>query len=358
MKIFLTKFHYQKKLNITSVMLFIILSLPTLFYFLITKLRNYLYDKNVLKSYEEKEAFVVSVGNLTTGGTGKTPFVIKLANYFANVKNEKVAVILRGYGGKLDNKKINTIKKYGQVLYSSNICGDEAFLIAKSTLDNCFVLTSKNRVEAIKYASSQLNCKIIILDDCFQHRKVKPNLNLLLIDSQKQFGNGFVLPFGPLREEKKSIKKRADEIIVVNKDNDETKNVENWVTKFKEKYKKPTFACNMNFSRIYLLKDEKQNDVSCEIHNVFAFSAIGSPNQFYQNCEKYNLVGTKSYPDHHLYLQNDLDELNNLGKKHNAKMLITTEKDGVKLTSFNSDLKICILKIEPEVDIEKLLKLM
>lgn len=335
-------------------MLFIILSLPTLFYFLITNLRNYLYDKNVLKSYEEKEAFVVSVGNLTTGGTGKTPFVIKLANYFANVKNEKVAVILRGYGGKLDSKKINTIKKYGQVLYSSNICGDEAFLIAKSTLDNCFVFTSKNRVEAIKYASSQLNCKIIILDDCFQHRKVKPNLNLLLIDSQKQFGNGFVLPFGPLREEKKSIKKRADKIIVVNKEKNTSQNIDTLIDKYKEKYNKPTFACNMNFSKIYLLKDEKQNDVSYEIHNVFAFCAIGSPNQFYQNCEKYNLVGTKSYPDHHLYTQNDLDELNNLGKKHNAKMLITTEKDAVKLTNLKSSLKICVLKIEPKIDIEKL----
>lgn len=358
MKIFLTKFHYQKKFSITTIFLFVMLCLPTLFYFFITNLRNYLYDKKILKSYEEKEAFVVSVGNLTTGGTGKTPLVIKLGNYFANVKNEKTAIILRGYGGKLDNKKINLIKNDGKIFYNANVCGDEAFLIAKSTLDNCIVITSKNRVEAIKYASSQLNCKIIILDDCFQHRKVKPNLNLLLIDSQKQFGNGFVLPFGPLREEKKLIKKRADKIIVVNKEKNTSQNIEMLIDKYKEKYNKPTFECDMDFSKIYLLNDEKQNDISNNVKSVFAFSAIGSPNQFYQNCEKYNLVGVKSYPDHHLYLQSDVDELNNLAKKQNANMLITTEKDGVKLTSFNSDLKICILKIEPEVDIEKLLKLM
>lgn len=353
MKVFITKFHYQKKINIISILLFILLFFPSLIYLLITNIRNFLYDKQILKSYKDKKAFVISVGNLTTGGTGKTPFVIMLSNFFSNVKNEKTAIILRGYGGKLDNKKINIIKNNGKIYYKANVCGDESFLIAQNTPDNCVVLTSKNRIKAIEYASYRLNCKIIILDDCFQHRKIKPNLNLLLVDSKKQFGNGFVLPFGPLRESKKSIKKRADKIILVNKEKN-NKSIDTLVNKYKEKYNKPTFKCNIDFSKIYLLNDEKQNDISDQVNNIYAFSAIGSPNQFYQNCEKYNLLNVKSYPDHHIYLQSDIDELNILAKKQNANMLITTEKDAVKLTSFKSDLKICVFKIEPKFDIKKL----
>ena len=353
MKVFITKFHYQKKINIISILLFILLFFPSLIYFFITNIRNFLYDKEILKSYKDDKTFVISVGNLTTGGTGKTPFVIMLGNYFANVKNEKTAIILRGYGGKLNNKNVNIIKNNGNIFYNANICGDEAFLISKSTPGNCIVLTSKNRLKAIKYASSELNCKTIILDDCFQHRKIKPHLNLLLVDSKKQFGNGFVLPFGPLRESKKSIKKRADKIIIVDKENNDL-NIDSLVALFKEKYNKPTFEFKMRFSKIYLLNDEKQNDISDNVDNVFAFSAIGSPSQFYQNCKKYNLLGEKSYSDHHVYLQSDIDELNVLAKKQNAKMLITTEKDAVKLTSFGSDLKICVLKIEPKIDIDKL----
>ena len=162
------------------------------------------------------------------------------------------------------------------------------------------------------------------------------------------------MPFGPLREPKKSIKKRADKIIIVDKENNNHLNIDSLVASCKEKYNKPTFECNMDFSKIYLLNDEKQNDISDNVDNVFAFSAIGSPSQFYQNCKKYNLIGTKSYPDHHIYLQSDIDKLNDIGKKQNAKMLITTEKDAVKLTSFRSDLKICVLKIEPKIDIDKL----
>ena len=124
MKVFITKFHYQKKINIISILLFILLFFPSLIYLLITNIRNFLYDKQILKSYKDKKAFVISVGNLTTGGTGKTPFVIMLSNFFSNVKNEKTAIILRGYGGKLDNKKINIIKNNGEIYYKANICGD------------------------------------------------------------------------------------------------------------------------------------------------------------------------------------------------------------------------------------------
>ena len=352
MKVFLTKFHYQKKINLISVVLFILLCLPTLFYFIIICIRNFLYDINVIKSYKGKKSFIVSVGNITTGGTGKTPFVIKLANYFLDTKNEKTAVILRGYGGKLNNKNVNIVKNNGNIFLNANICGDEAFLIAKNTPNNCIVLTSKNRVNGINYAINVLGCKNIILDDCFQHRKVSPDLNLVLIDSKKLFGNGFVLPFGPLREPKFSIKKRASKIILVNKENDDYINTNNLINKLNKQYKKPVYECKMNFSKIYLLEDKEQVHDLKNIKNVYAFSAIASPKQFYKILKKYNLMGTKTYPDHYIYTQSDIDYMNKKAKLYNASILITTEKDAVKLDGFKSDLKIAILKMEPDFDIK------
>ena len=179
----ITQLHYDKNAEGFFVDL---LEFFSLFYGLVSKLRNNLYDNGILKE-EKVNANVISVGNLTTGGVGKTPVVMALAKYFVE-KGEKVAVITRGYGGKLSNKKVNVISDGINLFQTAEKAGDEAYLLAVN-LNMCAILTCKDRVKAAKYAIDKLNVTKIILDDGFQHRRIHRDLNLLLVDSEMRFGN-------------------------------------------------------------------------------------------------------------------------------------------------------------------------
>ena len=209
----ITQLHYDKNAEGFFVDL---LEFFSLFYGLVSKLRNNLYDNGILKE-EKVNANVISVGNLTTGGVGKTPVVMALAKYFVE-KGEKVAVITRGYGGKLSNKKVNVISDGINLFQTAEKAGDEAYLLAVN-LNMCAVLTCKNRVKAAKYAIENFGVTRIILDDAFQHRKIHRDMNILLVDSEMGFGNEKLLPAGPLREGTEAFD-RVDKLIVMNKSTD------------------------------------------------------------------------------------------------------------------------------------------
>ena len=213
----ITKLHYSKDRNL----LFYTLKFCSLFYFIITFLKNYLYDKNILKP-KRVNAMVISVGNLTTGGVGKTPVVAEIAKYYVN-KGEKVAIVSRGYGGKLNNKNVNVISDGINLYYNADMAGDEPYWLAVN-LNMCAILTCANRYKACKYAIENLGITKIILDDGFQHRKLFRDTDIVLIDSEKKLGNNCVLPAGPLREDANNIK-RASKIVVMSK-NTEHKNAE------------------------------------------------------------------------------------------------------------------------------------
>ena len=169
----ITKFHYNRPNNIPTVF-GIILYVASAFYNIITMVRNFLYDRNIL-AIDCVNAKVISVGNLTTGGVGKTPVVAGLANYFASQYGERVCIISRGYGGHLDNKIVNIIKKDGKINFDAYYAGDEPFWLAQNTHPEVCVLTSANRVKAAEFASDKLLATKIILDDGFQHRKLYRN---------------------------------------------------------------------------------------------------------------------------------------------------------------------------------------
>ena len=188
MKVFLTKFHYKNNLSIfTKVLylpLYIVLAIPTLFYWSITKLRNYLYKKNKLKVYKP-HTYTISVGNLTTGGTGKTPITAEIANYFAK-KGDYPAILSRGYGGNIQNKNVNIVSDGQKIYYTAQDAGDEPVWLANHC-PKVAVLTCASRVKAAKFAKNELHCTKLILDDGFQHQKLSRDLNILVIDSEKQF---------------------------------------------------------------------------------------------------------------------------------------------------------------------------
>lgn len=347
MKVLIQKIHY----NQIKGHLFLkgILSCASIFYGAIIKIKNFLYKKEFLKE-KAVGAYVICVGNLTTGGVGKTPIVCEIANHLASLKNNKVVILSRGYGGKLNNKEPNLIKDFdGIINFASEEAGDEPFLIAQNTR-NCAIITCKNRVKGAKYAIDYLDANIIVMDDGFSNRKIKKDLTLLLIDSKKQFGNNKLLPRGPLREPVKEIK-RADKIVIIHKEKNEC-NLD-----FLQKFQKPVYHADFITDLYYDLKTN--NIITPQKQKVVAFSGIGQPEQFYELLNKdFDVVKTIDYPDHYKYSKEDISFLSETALKYGAKALITTQKDGVKLYELSKYIKedIFILKLKVNINIENLLR--
>lgn len=353
MKVFLTDFHYKKEYKspadfLTAALLYTALTIPSLVYLGIVKTRNFLYKKNILKAYQSR-VYTISVGNLTTGGTGKTPITAEIANFLAK-QGERPVILSRGYGGKLSNKNVNVISD-GQIInYEAQDAGDEPYWLA-THCKGTGVLTCSSRVKSAKYAQSRLKATRLILDDGFQHQKIKRDLNLLVVDSNKQFSNGCVLPLGALREPLSEIK-RADKIIVVSKSFDD-REAKTYARYLRKKYKKPAFVCSMVPDTIYNIKTGALIE---ETLPVIAFSAIGQPEQFYNFLSRYDVIGTKDFSDHHIYTKEDLKELEALKGRYGAKAMITTEKDAVKLLEItNGDKNIYALKLKPVLDLKVIL---
>lgn len=352
MKVFLTEFHYKKQFTpaegFIAGVLYIILGIPSLVYLCVVKIRNFLYNKNILKIYKP-HTYTISVGNLTTGGTGKTPVTAEIANYFKK-KGDYPAILSRGYGGKISNKEVNIVSDGKKVNFTADEAGDEPVWLANHCPD-CAVLTCASRVKAAKFAKNKLHCTKLILDDGFQHRKIGRDLNILVVDSEKQFSNGCVLPLGALREPVSEIK-RADKIIVTNK-NFNDKKAKSFARYLRKKYDIPCFVCSMLPDEIYNIKT---GNLITDNQPVIAFSAIGQPEQFYKYLRHYDVMATKDFPDHHIYTKEDIADLQKLMKKYGAKCMITTEKDAVKLKNVSVDTeKIFCLKLKPVLDLKGIL---
>ena len=333
----ITKLHYNKN---TKGLFVDMLEFFSIFYGFVSKLRNVLYDKGILKQIKIN-AKVISVGNITTGGVGKTPLVAKLAQYYID-KDEKVAVISRGYGGKLSNKKVNLISDGVNIYHDAIEAGDEAYWHAVNN-PMCCVVTCKDRVRAAKYAVDTLGCSIIILDDGFQHRRIARDIDIVLIDSELGFGNEKLLPAGPLRECKEAFK-RVDKLVIVNK-SDNNNRAEKYAKILAKKLNKIAFVCNSQPDYIYnIVSGERLASGEA----ITALCAIGQPEQFYRFLENnYEIINKISYDDHHIYKQSELNQIKGI--------IVTTEKDAVKLSQFNRK-DIFALKLKIDIDIKTLIE--
>ncbi len=324
------------------------LLVPSFFYKIGINIKNFLYEIKIFKE-RKVAAKVICIGNLTTGGVGKTPIVIEIANQLS--QNNKVCVISRGYKGKLSSKNINVIKDYEKILIDDPyLSGDEPNLIAKN-IPNSMLITSANRVAAANYAIEKYGAEIIILDDGFTNRKLKKDLQILLFDTEKMVGNGKLLPAGPLREPMKEIK-RGDKILLVNKNAKEFELTENIIKFFNYK---PIEVCNV-VPDIYINPNTEEK-ISKKQKNVYAFCAIGQPDSFYNFLKKdFNVLGVSTYSDHHKYTEADLKELEQNALSRGADAIITTEKDYVKISEYNfSKIPLFVLKLKNELNIERLL---
>ena len=329
----ITKLHYDKN---AKGFLFNLLKFSSIFYGIGANIKNYLYDNGFFKP-KKVDAFVISVGNFTTGGVGKTPVVAELAKYFVD-KGERVAIVSRGYGGKLNNKDVNVISDGINLYHKADMAGDEPYWLAVN-LNMCAVITCSNRYKACQYAIKELGVTKIILDDGFQHRKLHRDLNIVLVDSEKMFGNENLLPAGPLRE--KPDFSRVDKLLIISKNIEHSK-AEKMAKIFNKKQSVDTFVVGVEPDYVYNIITGEHLAKGTE---VTALSAIGQPEQFYNFLEKDYIIKEKiTFDDHHQYSIEDIENV--------TGNIITTEKDAVKLALLSQP-NIFALKLKTIFDVEK-----
>lgn len=303
------------------------LALSARLYRWVVNLRNQLYDLNILKQ-EKLPCKVISVGNITVGGTGKTPTVIMIARLLKR-HGYRPAVLSRGYGGESKNP-VNIVSDGHRVLMGYAAAGDEPVMIAKS-IEGVPVLTGPKRILTGKTAVKKMGVNVLVLDDAFQHRSISRDIDLVLLNETMPFGNGKLLPRGPLREPPDALK-RADIVILTGGKNDLSRDVPPEISSLSVVFKgcyKPTAILQGGTNRLFppdYLADK----------NIFAFAGIGSPDVFQKTLASLGGKVTDfiSFPDHHRYTKEEIEEIQRKFIQSGAETLVTTQKDFVKLEEF------------------------
>ena len=339
--------------------LFRCLALP---FYTIVRLREQAYDNRWLRG-QHLGCMVIVVGNLTVGGTGKTPIVEKLAREL-QARGRRVGVLSRGY----KSKKESFWKKWMHWLFHSvppppkvvsdgkqcllpyEIAGDEPLLLAKNLPGAC-VVVDKDRVKAGQYAVQNLNCDTLILDDGFQYFQLKGTFYILLIDATHPFGNGIVLPRGILREPLKHMK-RAQFIFLTKSDRVSAERLRA-LERFVRRYNKdaPILPCLHVPKYLQAVNGDVQHELSwIKGRNVAALSGIAAPKLFEQflTDSGAKIVYKEHFLDHHAYTQDDIEEFFLHAKDFGADVCVTTEKDAVRIKSEAFPLPFYFLRMEIE----------
>lgn len=324
------------------------LEFASLAYKPVTGFRNLLFESAILKVHKLKRP-VISIGNMTIGGSGKTPLVSFLANEFAS-RGVKSVVLSRGYRPGKSSIKIPLIVDHLNP-EAHHLYGDEAVLLSKNT--DSKVVVCRNRLLSGRVAENQLNPSIFILDDGFQARYLHRNFDILLIDATKEITTR-LFPRGSLREGWSGIK-RAN-LIIFSKANLTTQNrIDKW--------KNYVFKFNKNVPIIemgYTFGETKKVEFdSLKGEKVFVVAAIADPEGLSRMIVNSGLhvVGHSIYRDHYLFNQKNIDDCESEAKRRGAKFIVTTEKDGVRLRGLNKKAKWIELPLKINIETETIFNL-
>ena len=317
----------------------------SILYGAITRTRLSLYRRGTFHT-TKLDRPVISIGNITTGGTGKTPLVEWVARTIA-AQGKKVCILTRGYGRKDPHLQVIVSDGYG-VLAAPNEAGDEPYLLATRLAGLAAVISSADRIAAGHEAIKDFGTDCFVLDDGFQHLRLARDLNIVTIDATNPWGGGRLLPYGRLRETPDSLS-RADCVVITRCDQaGNISDLSNEILRLTGD--RPIFHSAMRTSRVSPLKNG--SDTSTPPARVAAFCAVGNPHSFFEHLRRsgYELALEKSFPDHHVYSQDEIDSLSRAAKEASASNLITTAKDAVKLRTMSFSLPCSVLEIELEID--------
>ncbi len=312
------------------------------------EIRRRLYEWGILKARTLRSP-VISVGNLTVGGTGKTPFVAYLARVLQELGYQPI-IVSRGYRGSRE-KTGGIVSEGSQPLMGPDECGDEPYMLATS-LPGVPVVVGRDRYRAGRSIEDRHEQAIHLLDDGFQHLALKRNLNLLLIDGTDPFGGGYLLPRGRLREPLRALS-RADMIIV-------TRShlvTDNEAIEVAIRRRHPAVPIAYFYHDAVGLKDLRTGkrllvrDLMNE--HVIAVAAIGNPDVFLRDLAHYQIrvVDQVFFRDHHVFRQSELDEALDRARRLGARCVMTTEKDAVRLSPLQfeeGDLTVFQIEARPE----------
>lgn len=355
LQVYLYKLVHGEEPGILAVFLLGLLRIFSVIYGLGVRIKLYLYKYGVLEQHK-LDCQVISLGNITVGGTGKTPTAQRLATIIRDM-GYRVVILNRGYRAGWDGQ-VGLVSDGNKIYMTVTEAGDEAYLLAKS-LPGIPVVIGKNRIITGEYAVKQLKAEVIILDDGYQHWQLARDLDIVLIDALNMFGNNFLLPRGTLREPLSNLARaQAFLLTKVDQSKDDARDViHNTLARYNEKalvvesIHQP--KCFVEIEEWY--KGLRITNVALEtIRNqkVMALSAIGNPSSFEQTILDIGVaeVCGVRYADHHDYTMAEMQEIMQRGVEENAYALITTEKDAVKIPAefIHSDrqLPLYVLSIE------------
>jgi tetraacyldisaccharide 4'-kinase len=313
----------------------LLLGLAAAGYSIAVRLRNFLYSARWLKAHRA-DAVVISIGNITTGGTGKTPLVVRLCKEIISdsgfqISNSQCAILTRGYKAAKD-------------------AGDEPAILAEGCPE-VKVIVNPDRVAGAAEAISKFGANVLIMDDGFQHRRLGRDLDIVAIDSTQPFGYGRMLPAGLLREPVTSLK-RADAVVITRCD----QITETELSQIEKKLVliNPNMVIARSIHAPAYVKSTDDKEISLDHlkdKKIFAFCGIGNPDAFLNTIKSLScdLVGSKVYNDHHHYTNDCLTAIYEQAECLEAGLILTTQKDWTKikrLALLKKDIPLAYLDIE------------
>ncbi len=338
--------------------------------------RNALYDRGTFASHS-LGARTISIGNITAGGTGKTPLVALVAETLS-AEGETVCILTRGYGRQ--NPKERVLVSDGlNVLVDARTGGDEPVELAHKLIGKAVVIADADRVSAAKWALEKFSVTVFVLDDGFQHRRAKRDLDIVCIDAMVPLDTAEMLPAGRLREPLENLK-RADALVITR--SDLATNIEDLKSQISNlNIAAPIFLSENRIIQVQPLEEfhaktqssqrrEKQTESGSgwerlraegEPENVdeevslMAFCALGNPDSFFfmlddkfeeEPMDEFDLGIRRKFPDHHIYSQQDIDLLEKQASECRTDAFLTTAKDAFKLKDLKFEIPCYVVEIE------------